>query len=340
MTPLVSILIPAYNAERWIAQTIQSAIAQTWSRKEIIIVDDGSSDRTRSVAQQFASATVKIVSQENQGAAVARNKAFELCRGDYVQWLDADDLLSPSKITEQIEAATVCHNQWMLLSCGWGRFYYKTSEARFIPSALWCDLTPAEWLLRKIGQNLHMPPATWLVSRELTLAAGPWDARLSLDDDGEYFCRVILASEGIRFAPGARVFYRISGFSSLSTFDYSEKKLASQLLSTQLHVQYIRSLEESERVRNACLDYLQRRFSRLYPEHHSFVEQLQHMAATLGGQLQTPHLPWKYSWMQKLFGYAAAKMTRESYNRIKWSLWLAWRKAVFYLGGERLTSKS
>ena len=102
-----------------------------------------------------------------------------------------------------------------------------------------------------------MQTATWLVSRELTQAAGPWDTRLSLDDDGEYFCRVVLASDAIRFVPEAKVFYRQPGFDRLSSIDQSDKKLESQFLSMQLHVEYLRSLEESERVRAASLTYLQ-----------------------------------------------------------------------------------
>src|SRR6201987_6545220 len=104
MQPLVSILIPAYNAEEWIAETIQSAIAQTCPRKEIIVVDNGSSDRTAEVARRFASKEVVIISTENQGAAAARNHAFQLSQGDYIQWLDADDLLAPDKIERQLAA--------------------------------------------------------------------------------------------------------------------------------------------------------------------------------------------------------------------------------------------
>src|SRR5438132_5148803 len=114
--------IPAYNAERWIADTITSALAQTWPRKEIIIVDDGSTDKTLSIARQFASASVSITAQDNQGAAAARNKALSLCQGDYIQWLDADDLLSPGKISRQMEAAQKYQNERILLSCGWGYF--------------------------------------------------------------------------------------------------------------------------------------------------------------------------------------------------------------------------
>src|ERR1700730_16025191 len=117
MKPLVSILIPAYNAEKWIADTIRSALAQTWPRKEIIIVDDGSADQTLRLAPQFASATVSVVTQENQGASAARNKAFDLCQGDYIQWLDADDLLPRDKIAKQMEAAGGCQNRRTLFSC-------------------------------------------------------------------------------------------------------------------------------------------------------------------------------------------------------------------------------
>ena len=104
MKPLVSIIIPAYNAEEWIDQTIQSAIAQTWPRKEIIVVDDGSTDRTAEIARRFASKEVLVVSTENQGLSAAVNHAFRLSQGDYIQELDADDLLAPDKIERQLAA--------------------------------------------------------------------------------------------------------------------------------------------------------------------------------------------------------------------------------------------
>ena len=85
MKPLVSILIPAYNAEDWIAYTLQSAIAQTWQRKEIIVVDDGSTDRTAEVARRFASKEVTVVSTENQALSAAVNHALRLSQGDYIQ---------------------------------------------------------------------------------------------------------------------------------------------------------------------------------------------------------------------------------------------------------------
>jgi glycosyltransferase involved in cell wall biosynthesis len=338
MNPLVSILIPAYNAEQWIAGTLKSALDQTWPRKEIIVVDDGSCDRTLQVAKQFVSKNVCVVTQENQGASAARNKAFDLCQGDYIQWLDADDLLTPAKIAEQMAASERCGSERTLFSSAWARFYYRIDRAIFTPTSLWCDLSPVEWLVRKMGENLHMPPATWLVSRKLTQMAGPWDTRLSLDDDGEYFCRVILASDGIRFVPAAQVFYRASGFGSLSSVDWSDKKFRSAFLSMQLHIGHVRSLEDSERVRATCLKYLQRRFLRFYPEQVTFVNQLQQLATSLGGQLETPRLPWEYSWMQRVFGWTVTKRTRQYYNRLKWSVIRSWDRLLFILRPQNLAT--
>src|SRR5262245_2008001 len=146
MAPLVSILIPAYNAERWIAETLQSALGQTWGRKEIIVVDDGSSDGTLAAALRFESNEVRVVMQPNQGAAAARNKALSLSQGDYIQWLDADDLLAPDKISKQIETVGGSVGQRTLLSGPWAYFCYRTSAAKFNPTPLWCDLSPVEWM--------------------------------------------------------------------------------------------------------------------------------------------------------------------------------------------------
>src|SRR5271157_3095297 len=255
--PLVSILIPAYNAQKWINDTIRSALAQTWNPKEIIVVNDGSSDRTLKFARQFEQESVLVISQEHQGASAARNNAFKHCHGAYIQWLDADDQLAPEKIAKQMKAVCECTDNRMLFSSPWGQFYYRPERAKFTPSALWVDLSRPEFLIRKMGQNLFMQTSTWLVSRKLTEAAGPWSTSLSADDDGEYFCRVLMASDGIRFVPDAKVYYRYSGTNGLSYIGQSNTKLDSLWRSMQSHIDCLRSLENSERARASCIEYLQ-----------------------------------------------------------------------------------
>src|SRR5262249_41473826 len=124
---------------------------------------------------------------------------------------------------------------------------HRQRKARFDPTPLWADLDPVEWLVREMSLNLHMQTDNWLVSRELSEAAGPWDVRLWRDNDGEYFCRVIKASDGIRFVEEAKSYYRRAGCHSISYVGGSHRKLESLCLSMMLHVGYVRSMEDSPR---------------------------------------------------------------------------------------------
>lgn len=331
ISPLVSILIPAYNSEKWIADSIRSAVAQTWQRKEIIVVDNGSGDKTVQVARQFCSKELTVVATDNRGAAAARNAALRLSNGDYIQWLDADDLLSPNKIELQLATVRETEDSRVLLSSPWAYFNYRTDGVRFVPTSLWNDLSPAEWLLRKMNENLFMQTATWLTSRELTEAAGPWDTRLISDDDGEYFCRVLLASKGTRFVTDAKVFYRITPSSRLSYVGDSAEKIEALYLSMELHIQYLLALEESARTRNACLTYLQTWFDAFYPDRPDLIAKLQNLAAQFQGHLEVPKLRRKYAWIRPIFGWKIAKQTQMALPRVKASLIRSWDKAMYRL---------
>lgn len=323
MKPLVSILIPAFNAEDVIAETIESALAQTWPRIEIVIVDDGSTDGTLAVAEEFASERVSVVAQENQGGSAARNRAFALCQGDYIQWLDADDLLAPDKIERQMAAATDVRD---LLSAPWGFFYYRTDRMWTRGTALWRDLSPAEFLVRGMEENCFMTNSAWLVSRELTEAAGPWDPRLTCDDDGEYFYRVVAASRGVKFVPDAWMYYRRSGPGSVSYMGRSDTKMESQMLALSLEIGTLRALEDGERVRAACLTLLQRFVVHFHPERPDLVEELKKVAGDLGGELNPPRLGWKYDWIRRTLGWRSAKRVQETYNQVKVALERSWER--------------
>lgn len=99
--PLVSILIPCYNAEAWIEDAIDSALSQTYDRKEVIVVDDGSSDRSVEICKKYGS-YITLEAAVNGGACRARNRALELAKGELIQYLDADDILLPRKLSTQV----------------------------------------------------------------------------------------------------------------------------------------------------------------------------------------------------------------------------------------------
>lgn len=322
--PLVSILIPAFNAQDWIAQTIRSAESQTWSRKEVIIVDDGSRDGTLSVARKFESKNVRVVSTENQGAAAARNTAFSFSQGDYIQWLDADDLLAADKIAEQLAALSDKDTNRTLLSGAWATFAYRPDRARFSPTSLWEDLSAAEWLLRKMGDQVFMANSSWLTSRRLSEDAGPWDTSLSYDDDGEYFSRVLLSSDGTRFVPAAKALYRNAATNRVSDLGLSQAKMDSLLRSMKLHLTYLRSLENSDRVTDACMRYLQNWSIYFDPNRRDIAEELQRLARGMGRELGQPVLRWKYAWLKPIFGSSAARRAQFAIPFAKHRAMCAW----------------
>jgi hypothetical protein len=250
-----------------------------------------------------------------------------MCQGDYIQWLDADDLLAPDKIFLQLERRP---DKQLVLSSAWAHFLFRTRKARFHASPLWFDLTPLEWLLRKMEHDVHMQPATWLVSRELTEAAGAWDTRLTLDDDGEYFARVLKASAGTRFVAGARTYYRMSGTGSLSQVGIDGRKLDSQCLSTLLQVSYVRSLDCGPRSRAACAKYLQK-YVPLFIRRPDLLQRLKEVSSDLGGHLVPPSASRRYAWIHELFGFEAAMTSQRCYNLVKWSILRSWDRALFHV---------
>lgn len=324
MQPLVSILIPAYNAQKWIAQTLESCLAQSYKNIEIIVVDDGSRDCTLKAARSFERKNVKVISQPNSGASAARNRAFELAQGEYIQWLDADDLLASNKILEQVNVL-LQGGKKTLLSSSWARFRSSPQNATMSPNSLWKNFLPVEFLLEQMAKNIYMPNFAWLASRELLTAAGPWDTRLTLDDDGEYFFRVILASEQVLFVEKAKGFYRMPSPGNQSCV-IGPGKMRSQLLSMQLQIARLRQREDTARVKTAALQYLQNWYDLFYPEQPDVLAEFKALARDLGGELRTPKLSWKYRWIQKLFGWPAARRTQRFYNRCKGKLLNRWQQ--------------
>jgi glycosyltransferase involved in cell wall biosynthesis len=100
-TPLISVIIPVYNGDRYIVQAVESALRQTFTNLEIIVVDDGSTDRTQQVLQPYFD-RIRYIYQENQGVAAARNIACQLAQGEFLAFLDADDYFLPSKLEKQL----------------------------------------------------------------------------------------------------------------------------------------------------------------------------------------------------------------------------------------------
>jgi glycosyltransferase involved in cell wall biosynthesis len=327
---LVSILIPAYNAERWIDQTIRSALNQTWPNKEVIIVDDGSTDRTLEIARKFECSFVKVVTQENRGGPAARNRAISLAQGELIQWLDHDDLLAPDKIEHQMRRIRGEDHALVLLSGVFSTFYFRHQKAKFTPNRLFCDLSPVEYLLIKFSENTWVHPSVWLVSRQMTDAAGPWLDIRSPDDDGEYYCRVVGASRSIEFVAEAKSYWRVGNSRSMSK-TRSSTALEALFFSTVRSIEHLRYLEDSDRSRRACIKFLEDRLLLFLPERPDLVVSAQKAALDLGGQISIPPLKWHYQFVRVLLGANKATKLAWILRSFKDSILSSWDKLLFTL---------
>jgi glycosyltransferase involved in cell wall biosynthesis len=117
--PLISVIVPAYNAEAFISRTLQSILAQTYQKLEILVVDDGSQDRTAEIVESFIQKDNRIVllQQANAGVAAARNLAIEKSRGEYIAPIDADDIWYPQKLEKQVQSLLTADLSVGLIYC-------------------------------------------------------------------------------------------------------------------------------------------------------------------------------------------------------------------------------
>ncbi len=332
MQPLVSILIPAYNAERWLAQTLQSALAQSWPRREVIVVDDGSRDQTLAVAKRFEGPNVRVVHQANAGASAARNHAFTLAQGDCIQWLDADDILHRDKITHQMHAAAAHGDPNALMTAAWGRFFNDPSRTRYEPGPLWQTLAPKDWLIQKFQHNAFMMLDAWLIPRTLALRAGPWDEQLSFDDDGEYACRLVAHSSQVVFVGDARCSYRSGNSGSLSwqtaaNVNASARAQASALRAVGLSIQQLLRLDHSPAAQQACLQLVQDTYPLFYAHNAVLRADCEALAASLGGRLHAPAESRSFAAVRRAVGRPVAEGMRHWMNRSRLTA-MRWRERV------------
>jgi glycosyltransferase involved in cell wall biosynthesis len=316
MKPLVSFLMPAYNVERYIADTLRSVLAQTWPHTEIIIVDDGSRDNTLAIARSFESDRVKVITQENRGQSASENVAIQACQGDLFEFLDSDDQMEPNKLEVQVrrlqEQGFDC-----IASGRWARFYETPGDGRFVPEPFWTDLDPVDWLVSAWERHSMMHGAAWLIPRAIAEKAGPWDDSLSLINDFDYFPRVLLACRKVLFCPEAVTWYR-SGVDTSLSGSKSRKAWDSALRALKASTVRLLEREDSQRTRRACVRQFQEFVYAAYPDVPDMVEDAERRVKELGGGMFPPQGGPKFKLMAGLVGWRLAKRIQRMQAR--WSL--------------------
>ncbi|WP_269540974.1 glycosyltransferase family 2 protein [Cerasicoccus fimbriatus] len=326
MRPLVSIIIPAYNAGQWIKTTLESAIQQSYEHIEIIVIDDGSKDDTAAIVKTFDDKRIKLIEQSNAGQSAAANRGIAESAGQYLKFLDADDALSPNHIHAQLAAIESDSNA--IADCSWGYFVNDWQSARpRIESTNQDYENPMDWLVESLTKNEGMMGGwKWLIHKAVIERAGGWNSKLSLNNDFDFSIRLLLASSGVRHAPEALYAYRKAETASLSG-SRGRKAMESAWLTTKLGCDNLIERECSERIRKICADRHQMWLFQFFPEFADLAKQAESEVARFGGsnlQMQggralgilLPILGWKNVRRLQQLAYSSG-----------WSQVLAWKQS-------------
>lgn len=257
MFPKVSIIIPVYNSSAFLKRTLEGVMQQTYVNKEIIIVDDASSDDSFRIAKKFESANCKVIQQRNSGAAVARNTGLQYATGTYIQFLDADDYLSSDKIEKQVAALAGRIDE--IAVCSYVSFVNDeeiaglkaTDQSAFIYSTV----SPLDFLINLLGGNgtgsNFIQTNCWLVPRAIIEKSGLWRNYRCPDDDGEFFTRVLLASEGVVYVPNILNYYRRQNNKHKLSTNSNNKYVQNTLLTIDLKYKYLKAKNSSAELERA-----------------------------------------------------------------------------------------
>lgn len=303
--PLVSVCIPCFNAERYLAAAVESVLAQTYAPIEIIVVNDGSTDQSADVLQCFAGHGVKVIHQANAGQCAAANRAWAEASGDYIKFFDADDLLGREMIERQVAALS---GRTDAIAMGeWSRFSQDPAEATFDALPMYRTTDPVTWLVDEWTRGAPMMQcAMWLIPFAVLQRTGGWNERLSLINDFEFFSRVLLSARELVYVPGARLFYR-SGIATSLSGQKSRRAAESAHLSLLLGTDQLMAAENSQRTRRAAANMLRTFDHTFCPAFADLRRALESRIKGLGGSDLPPVGPPGFHRLRRWIGWRAAR---------------------------------
>lgn len=226
-SPLVSIIIPTFNREDLILETLDSVLAQTYQNWECLVIDDGSTDRTARLEDELVRKDPRFQYHLRpalypKGACCARNYGFSLSKGEYIQWLDDDDLLAPAKLELQVKALENSDKN-LVATCAWDLFW-PGKELALKDILEGKEITDCKGFFSQMAKTRSfIPPLAYLTPKKIAILAGGWNTKLKINQDAEYFTRVILASKAIKNVENCYVLYRSHEGKRISSQKNSER---------------------------------------------------------------------------------------------------------------------
>lgn len=321
MDPLVSIIIPCWNCQTTIEAAVLSCIGQTYRNIEVICVLDGPNDEILFKIKKISDSRIKVISQENKGASSARNTGLHHCQGEYIQYLDADDLLGSQKIEGNIQRFREEGNSFALSLSETIYFKAGRDPETGVSQNSWPLVDhsdPVDWLVQMIGpeKGTMVQTSSWLVPLAITKMIGPWNEKIQLNDDGEYFARAVLSSNKILKAKRGKTYYRKTNSGHNLSAQKKEAFLKGGLLAIDLIAEHLFKKTTSKEAKKA-ISRLYKEFAfNHYPRAPDLVEEALSKAVKLGYGKVNPNFGTFWgSLLAKVIGWKSAKLLQELYHK-------------------------
>ena len=281
-SPLVSVVIPVFNAERFVSDAIMAALTQSYSNLEVIVVDDGSTDSTAQHVAELRDPRVHYRFQSNQGQSAAINFGVAQSHGAFIKLLDADDWINPDHIASQLNALDGRTDA--VASCRWGYFVNDFPHPLVRSEVTQASYdNPLEWIVDSLTKDEGMMGGwMWLIPRMVWDATRGFDSRLSLNNDFHFSIATLLASNAVCFAEDAVYSYR-KGVAGALSGRYGRKAMESAFLTTDLGTRLLLERENSERIRKIAADRFQSWLFQFYPKFPDLVSAAEARIEELGG---------------------------------------------------------
>jgi len=215
--PTISVIIPAYNAERTILETIESIQQQTFSDFELIVIDDGSSDRTLELLHRVVDERLRIYSYENGGVSVAHNRGISHATGEFIAFLDADDLWTPDKL--ELQLAALQQHPEAGVAYSWTHFMDEKGESFHTDKPVFFE---GNVYVKLLVGNFLDSGSNPLIRRQAIESVGEFDPALASCEDWDFWLR-LAARWPFVVVPKYQILYRQSSSSASSKVEVMEK---------------------------------------------------------------------------------------------------------------------
>ena len=214
---LVSLIIPCHNQERFLHSCLESVTDQEYRPLEVIIVDDGSSDGSGQIIKDFQIAqregvVVKCLYQSNHGAPHARNQGCKQARGEFIQFLDGDDVLCRGKLSQQV----MVFKNYTGVDVVYGDGQYLIDFGGAPSKGRVISIGPSSDIIESMLFGAWTPPFSYLSRRSAVQRCGPWDNTLPINQDFEYFLRMAVTGCCFSYSSGVTGLYRKHSFDTIS----------------------------------------------------------------------------------------------------------------------------